>query len=71
MKDAEVQNKEESSSSDVSVPSSKDQSTQTEMSEMSYDQNSIIIEFELDYSSDVLDISDDMHYLFSEPEKFS
>ena len=69
MKDAkpEVQNTEESSDSDVSVPSSIDQSTQKEMFD---DQNSVLGECELGNSGDVLDISGDMHYLFGEPENY-
>ena len=65
---AEVQNTEQTPNSDVSGPSSRDQSIQTEMSKMKNDQISMVSEFELNCFNDVLDIHDGMLYLFSEPE---
>ena len=61
MKDLKAKNTEEPLNGEVSVPSSRDQSTQTEMSA---DQKSMRSEFELDCSNDVLDIYEDMHNLF-------
>ena len=65
---AEVQFTEELTNHYVSVPSFKHQGTQTEISETPIDQKSIPSEFELGCSHDVLDIYEDMHHIFNDPE---